>query len=136
MITALLEGLSHLARSLIESSGYAGIVLGMTIESVNIPLPSEAIMTFAGSLVYDGKFSFWPVVLAGATGNVIGSVMNYYLGAFGGRPLLERYGRYVLIHKKDLQRADRWFARYGAQAVFFTRLVPIVRTFISFPAGV
>jgi membrane protein DedA with SNARE-associated domain len=136
MFTDLVEYLSHLATRLIDVLGYQGIVLGMAIESINIPLPSEALMTFAGALVAQGRFSFWLVVVAGAVGNVIGSVGNYYLGAYGGRPFIERYGKYFLIHRKDLEVADRWFAKYGLAAVFFTRLLPVIRTFISFPAGV
>lgn len=136
MITALIEWLGSLAHAIIDSLGYAGIVIGMAIESINIPLPSEALMTFAGALVADGRFEFWWVVLAGAVGNVIGSVGNYYLGAYGGRPFIEKYGKYFLIHHKDLETADRWFAKYGLFAVFFTRLLPIIRTFISFPAGI
>lgn len=136
MITALIEWLGSLAHSLINSLGYPGIMLGMAIESINIPLPSEALMTFSGALVAEGRFDFWLVVTAGAVGNVIGSVGNYYLGAHGGRPFIERYGKYFLIHHRDLAAADRWFAKYGLAAVFFTRLLPIIRTFISFPAGV
>lgn len=136
MVTELIEFLSKIARDLIDALGYSGIVLGMAIESINIPLPSEALMTFAGALVAEGRFSFPLVVLAGAVGNVIGSVGNYYLGAKGGRPFIERYGKYFLIHHKDLEIADRWFAKYGLAAVFFTRLLPVIRTFISFPAGV
>lgn len=136
MVTDLIEFLGHLAQSIIETFGYTGVVVGMAIESINIPLPSEALMTFAGALAASGRFNFWLVVLAGAVGNVIGSVGNYYLGKHGGRPFIEKYGRYVLIHRKDLERADSWFERYGLYAVFFTRMMPIIRTFISFPAGV
>lgn len=136
MITDLIEFLGSIAHDLIDALGYPGIVLGMAIESINIPLPSEALMTFAGALVAEGRFNFWLVVLAGAIGNVIGSVGNYYLGAWGGRPIIEKYGKYFLIHHKDLDAADRWFAKYGLHAVFFTRMLPIIRTFISFPAGV
>ncbi len=136
MFTSLIESISSIATALIDTLGYAGIVLGMAIESCNIPLPSEVLMPFAGSLVASGRFGFWWVVLAGAVGNVIGSVANYYLGAYGGRPLIERYGKYFLIRHQDLDIADRWFRRYGLPAVFFGRMVPVVRTFISFPAGV
>ena len=135
MITGILEWLGSLAHGLIDALGYPGIVVGMAIESINIPLPSEALMTFAGALVADGRFDFWLVVLAGAVGNVIGSVGNYYLAAKWGRPFIEKYGKYFLIHRQDLAVADRWFAKYGLAAVFFTRMLPIVRTFISFPAG-
>lgn len=136
MVAGVIEAAASFASGIIDHLGYAGIVLGMAIESINIPLPSEALMSFSGALVAEGRFSFPLVVLAGATGNVIGSVGNYYLGRYGGRPLLEKYGKFLLIDHRDLDRADRWFARYGLGAVFFTRMLPIVRTFISFPAGV
>lgn len=136
MVTGIIEFLGSIAHGLIDALGYPGIVLGMAIESINIPLPSEALMTFSGALVAEGRFAFWAVVLAGAVGNVIGSVGNYYLGAYGGRPFVEKYGKYVMIHPHELKAADRWFAKYGLAAVFFTRLLPIIRTFISFPAGI
>ena len=135
-MTELIEWVSGLAVALIEALGYFGIFLGMAIESINIPLPSEVLMTFSGALVAAGEFNFWLVVLLGALGNVVGSVGNYYLAAYGGRPLFEKYGKYVLVHKKDLEMADRWFQKYGLATVFFTRLLPVVRTFISFPAGI
>lgn len=136
MITDLIEWLGSLAHALIEAGGYLGLFFGMLVESVNIPLPSEALMTFAGALVADGEFTFWAVVAAGTLGNVVGSVLNYYLGMYGGRPFIEKYGKYFLIHHSDLDLADRWFAKYGLFAVFFARVLPIVRTFISLPAGV
>lgn len=135
MITDILNAIGHFVSSMIESLGYVGIVLGMAIESVNIPLPSEVIMPFSGALVAEGKFDFWLVVLAGAVGNVIGSVINYYLGAKGGRPFVDKHGHKIFMHPKDVERADRWFQRYGLWAVFLTRMLPVVRTFISFPAG-
>jgi membrane protein DedA with SNARE-associated domain len=135
MITDILNAIGHFVSSMIESLGYAGIVLGMAIESVNIPLPSEVIMPFSGALVAEGKFDFWLVVLAGAVGNGIGSVINYYLGAKGGRPFVDKHGHKIFMHPKDVERADRWFQRYGLWAVFLTRMLPVVRTFISFPAG-
>jgi membrane protein DedA with SNARE-associated domain len=136
MVTDLIEWVSQLATALIDALGYFGIFLGMAIESINIPLPSEVLMTFSGALAAKGEFAFWVVVLVGALGNVVGSVGNYYLAAYGGRPLFEKYGKYVLVHHKDLELADRWFAKYGLATVFFSRMVPLVRTFISFPAGV
>jgi len=136
MVTDLIEWISRIAITLVDRLGYAGVVLGMAIESINIPLPSEVIMPLSGALVASGRFDFWAVTLAGAIGNVIGSIGNYYLGAYGGRPFIERYGKYLLIRHEDLELADRWFAKYGLAAVFFGRLLPVVRTFISFPAGV
>ena len=112
----------------------------MAIESAAIPLPSEIIMPLAGwVLVKDrGLGEVWLLLAAfcGALGNTLGSVAAYYVGAWGGRPLVQRYGRYVLVSHHDLDIADRWFARWGNWAVFFSRLLPVVRTFISVPAGV
>ncbi|MEW6447920.1 MAG: DedA family protein [Bacillota bacterium] len=120
----------------IASLGYWGIALGMAIESCNIPLPSEVILPFGGYLVSQGKLNYFLAVLAGNIGGTIGSIVSYYLGARGGRPFLERYGRYFWISPRELAVADRWFARWGEATVFFTRLLPVIRTFISFPAGV
>jgi membrane protein DedA with SNARE-associated domain len=116
--------------------GYPGVVVMMAIESACIPLPSEIIMPFSGFLVYEGKFNLHMASLSGALGCAVGSAAAYYAGMRGGRPFLEKYGRYVLIRKRDMDHADRWFDRYGESVVFFSRLLPVVRTFISFPAGV
>lgn len=108
----------------------------MAIESACIPLPSEVIMPFSGYLVYTGRFNIWAVGIAGAFGCVVGSLVAYWAGSYGGRPFIEKYGRYVLISHHDLDLADRWFARYGELIVFTSRLLPVIRTFIAFPAGV
>ena len=136
MIAWILEILARFVIDTISASGYLGIVILMGIESACIPLPSEIIMPFSGYLVFRGDFELFRVGLAGAFGCVVGSVPAYYLGLYGGRPLVERYGKYVLISHRDLDTADRWFDRYGDWAIFFSRLLPVVRTFISFPAGV
>jgi membrane protein DedA with SNARE-associated domain len=136
MISKIIAILSGFVIATISSLGYGGIVLLMAIESACIPLPSEIIMPFSGYLVYSGRFNLWAVGLAGAFGCVIGSMAAYWLGMYGGRPLIERYGRYVLISHRDLDLADRWFARYGQAIVFVSRLLPVVRTFIAFPAGI
>lgn len=136
MISNIIEWLGSIAHSLIEAGGYLGLFFGMLLESLNIPLPSEALMTFAGALVADGEFAFWGVVIVGTLGNLAGSIINYYIGMYGGRPFVERYGKYFLVHHSDLDVADRWFAKYGLAAVFFARMMPIVRTFISLPAGI
>jgi membrane protein DedA with SNARE-associated domain len=120
----------------ISRLGYAGIVLLMAIESACIPLPSEIIMPFSGYLVYTGRFNLWLVGVAGAFGCVVGSLAAYWAGMRGGRPLIEKYGRYVLISRHDLDLADRWFDRFGEIIVFASRLLPVIRTFIAFPAGV
>ncbi len=136
MIAWIIEILASFIIAIISSGGYPGIILLMAIESACIPLPSEIIMPFSGYLVFRGEFDLLWVGMAGAFGCVVGSVPAYYLGLFGGRPLIEKYGKYVLISHHDLDIADRWFARYGDWAIFFSRLLPVVRTFISFPAGV
>ena len=118
--------------------GYLGIVIMMAIESASIPLPSEIIMPYGGYLVFmhPERYSLLNMGIAGAVGCVVGSVAAYWVGMYGGRPLVEKYGKYVLIRHRDLDLADSWFARYGDWAIFFSRLLPVVRTFISFPAGV
>ena len=136
LIEAIITELSRFIVSMISMFGYAGIFLTMAIESACIPLPSEIIMPFAGYLVTTGQFTILGVTLAGAIGNVVGSIVAYYAGVWGGRPLVERYGPYVLVSRKDIEMADRWFAKYGEAAVFFGRMLPVVRTFISLPAGV
>ena len=136
MLTSLVELLGRFVITVVSQAGYPGIVLLMGIESACIPLPSEIIMPFSGYLVYTGRFKLAWVALAGAVGCNVGSLVAYYVGALGGRPLAEKYGRYVLVTRHDLELADRWFARYGDWAVFFARLLPVVRTFIALPAGV
>ncbi len=136
MISGLISILAQWIIKVIALMGYPGIVFLMAIESACIPLPSEIIMPFSGYLVFRGDFSLLWVGLAGAVGCVAGSIPAYYLGLYGGRPLIEKYGKYVLVSHHDLDIADRWFQRYGDWAIFFSRLLPVVRTFISFPAGV
>ncbi len=120
----------------IKMFGYGGVVILMAIESACIPLPSEIILPFAGYLVFMQKFQLFYVAVAGAIGCVIGSIIAYAFGAYGGRPLIEKYGKYILISRHDLDMADRWFDRYGTIIVFTGRLLPVVRTFISLPAGI
>jgi membrane protein DedA with SNARE-associated domain len=122
--------------SVISSMGYAGIVLLMAIESACIPLPSEIIMPFAGFLVFKGEMNLWLVALAGAIGCVVGSIPAYYVGMFGGRPLAEKYGKYILLSKRDLDYADHLFEKHGEIIIFVARMLPAIRTFIAFPAGV
>lgn len=135
MISSFLTFLAHLVIVCISATGYAGIFALMFLESCGVPAPSEVIMPFAGYLVATGRFGLAGIVFAGVAGNVLGSLLAYGIGAWGGRPLLERYGKYVGISVHDLNRADRWFVRYGELTVFIGRLLPIVRTYISFPAG-
>jgi membrane protein DedA with SNARE-associated domain len=120
--------------------GWPGVVLMMAVESAAIPLPSELIMPLAGwFLIRSNNLPLWWLLVAallGAAGNTLGSWLTYWIGAAGGRPLLEHYGRFVLISPRDLDTADHWFVRFGGLAVFLGRLMPVVRTFISLPAGV
>ncbi|MDX2251512.1 MAG: DedA family protein [Nitrospira sp.] len=136
VIEWIITELSKFVINTISLMGYSGILLTMAIESACIPLPSEIIMPFSGYLVTTGQFTMLGVTLAGAVGNVLGSIVAYYAGVWGGRPFVERYGRYFLVSHHDLDVADRWFAKYGEAAVFFGRMLPVVRTFISLPAGI
>jgi membrane protein DedA with SNARE-associated domain len=131
--------------SLFGAVGYLGVMLAMGIESAMIPLPSELILPFAGFMISDpsqveplthGPWEFWIVVVVATLGNTLGSLVAYAIGAYGGRPFLERYGRYVLIRRHEIEIGDRFFRDHGNMTVFVGRLLPIVRTFISFPAGV
>jgi len=132
----ILSKISQWILGWISQFGYLGIVVTMAIESACIPLPSEIVMPFSGYLVAQGKMSLLGVSLTGALGNLIGSLLAYSVGILGGRPFIEGYGKYILIRRADLDLADRWFKRYGEATVFFSRLLPVVRTFISLPAGI
>jgi membrane protein DedA with SNARE-associated domain len=126
---------------LFQTINWFGVVVIMVLESANIPIPSEVTMPLAGWLLVQARglsalSALWMGGLFGAIGCTVGSLLSYGLGAWGGRPLVERYGKYILVSEEDLEKADHWFARWGDWAVFISRLLPIVRTFISFPAGV
>jgi membrane protein DedA with SNARE-associated domain len=136
MIEKFIAFIATWILSIISTLHYSGVVLLMAIESACIPLPSEIIMPFAGFLVSKGEMTLLGIALSGALGCVLGSIPAYYLGMFGGRPLVEKYGKYVLISHKDLDMADRWFVQHGEIIIFIARLLPAVRTFIAFPAGV
>jgi len=145
VIHTIIEAVGAWVMHQISSFGYVGVVFLMAIESACIPLPSEIIMPFAGSLttvlVVEGvthaaRFNLVLVGLAGALGCLVGSVVAYWIGVWGGRPFVERYGKYVLISHHDLDTADRFFKKYGQAAIFISRLLPVVRTFISLPAGI
>ena len=133
---SIVEYLSEVAIYLIHTLGYWGVFLGMTLESACIPLPSEIIMPFAGYVAWQGQMTLIGITLVGAFGNLVGSWIAYFFGLKEGRPLLEKYGKYVLISHHKLELADRWFEKYGHEAVLIGRLLPIVRTFISLPAGI
>jgi len=139
-----LEAIEHqivlFLQNLIQTIGWAGIVLAMAIESACVPLPSEITMPLAGWMLIQAKglsvlHTFW-AGWWGAVGCTIGSVITYWVGAKGGRPFLEKYGKYFLVRTHDIEVADRWFSKYGEHTAFFSRLLPVVRTFISLPAGI
>ncbi len=132
----MLATLASWITAAISAGGYAGIALLMALESACLPLPSEIIMPFAGYLASTGRFSLPLAALAGAIGCNIGSTVAYWVGSRGGRPWIERWGPRVLIQARDLERADRFFARFGPVAVLIARLLPVVRTFIALPAGI
>ncbi|MCU1287142.1 MAG: DedA [Acidobacteriales bacterium] len=136
MIEAIIGHLFVFISWVISSGGYIGVMLLMAIESACIPLPSELIMPFAGYLVYKGQFNLYWVATAGAIGCNLGSVLAYEVGYFGGRPLVEKYGKYILLNKHDLDLTDRLFHKYGTITIFIGRLLPVIRTFIALPAGI
>ena len=135
-MVSIVEFISNFAINLIGSLGYWGVFIGMTLESACIPLPSEVIMPFAGFAVSQGKMTLLGITIVGTLGNLLGSLIAYFVGFKGGRPLLEKYGKYVLISPDKLNLADTWFEKYGHEAVLISRMLPAIRTFISLPAGI
>jgi membrane protein DedA with SNARE-associated domain len=135
MSERILTLLATFIIAVISAGGYLGVALLMGIESACIPLPSEIIMPFAGYLVHTGQLKLFWVATAGAIGCNLGSIPAYWLGAWGGRPAIERYGRYVLLSRHDLDRVEHFFQRFGGITVLLGRLLPVVRTFIALPAG-
>src|SRR5882757_10123968 len=136
MLEKIIAALAGFVIAVISKAGYAGVMLLMAIESACIPLPSELIMPFGGYLVFQGTFKLLWVATAGAIGCNLGSLVAYEIGCYGGRPLVERYGRWILMGRRELDWADRFFARWGYLAVFIARLLPVIRTFIALPAGI
>jgi membrane protein DedA with SNARE-associated domain len=133
---SLVESISNLIISLISSFGYAGIFFAMALESACIPFPSEIIMPFSGFVVSEGKMGLLEITLVGALGNLLGSVVAYQVGLRGGRPFLDKNGKYLLLSKKKLDLAEDWFSKYGDWAVLLSRILPVMRTYISLPAGI
>ncbi|PIU24438.1 alkaline phosphatase [Candidatus Berkelbacteria bacterium CG08_land_8_20_14_0_20_39_8] len=132
----IIDTLANFATGTISHLGYWGVFFLMALESACIPIPSEVIMPFAGFLVSSGQFGFVAVVIVGSLGNMAGSFLAFWAGYRGGRPLIEKYGKYILLSQKDLDSSDKFFKKYGDSTVFFARLLPVVRTFISLPAGI
>ena len=121
---------------MISSWGYAGIFVTMTLESALIPIPSEAVIPFAGFLAYMGEMNIWLIVLVSTFANLTGSIIAYEVGKYLGRGFIERYGKYVLLNMGHLQLVERWFDKYGSLTVLFSRMLPVVRTFNALPAGI
>ena len=133
---ALLQTIIAWVVGIISTLGYIGTFTCMTIEGACIPLPSEIILTFSGFLVSTGRFNFGIAVLLGGLGNLFGSTIMYFVGLNGGHPFFEKYGKYFLISHKDMQNAEKWFAKYGDKTVFISQLLPVIRTYISLPSGI
>ncbi len=123
------------ALELIEAIGYLGVMILMILESMVAPIPSEAVMPPAGMLIAEGRFTFFGVIFFATLGSIIGSLISYYMGKWGGRPLVERYGKYLLLDKHDLDLTENFFKKKGELTIFFSRFIPVVRHFISIPAG-
>ena len=136
LLASITDQLVTFATDVVSDLGLPGVFALMVAESACIPIPSEATMLFAGFNVHNGEYSLLAITVVGSGANLVGSWIAYAVGYFGRVELLERHGSKLHISRRNLQRADRWFERYGAQTVFFTRMLPIVRTFISLPAGV
>ncbi|TSA46195.1 DedA family protein [bacterium] len=136
MIGNILSAVTTFIIHTISSLGYTGVAFLMAVESAAIPLPSEVIMPFSGFLVFQGRFGLLGIAIAGAMGSVVGSWVTYWIGKYGGRPLVQKYGKYVLISHRDIEIADNFFAKFGTWATFFGRVLPVVRTYISIPAGI
>ena len=132
----VLEFLVNMVLQIISSTGYAGILLLMAMESAVLPVPSEIVMPFAGYLVTQGRFDFWLVVLAATVGNLIGSVAAYFVGMYVGRAAIIKYGKYFLLSKHHIALSERWFKKHGDKAVFISRMLPVIRTVIALPAGI
>jgi membrane protein DedA with SNARE-associated domain len=135
-VEELIAQLGQFVVQLISSMGYFGVFLAMAIESACIPLPSEIILPFTGYMVYVGNFEFWPAIVAATLGNLLGGLVAYFIGLWGGRPFIKRYGQYIFIKERELAWTERLFNRHGEVTVLVGRLLPIVRTFISLPAGI
>ena len=124
------------ATQVIATLGYPGIFILMLLESTAAPVPSEAVLPFAGFLVAQGKLEFWFVVLVASIGSIVGSLIGYWIGAVGGRPLINRVGKYLLLHEGHLKHTESFFSRHGGKTIFIARFIPIVRHLISIPAGI
>jgi len=130
------EWIARTATLFIGSTGYASVFVLMIMESMILPVPSEAVMPFAGFLIAEGKFTFLGVIFFSTLGSITGSLISYYIGAWGGKPLIERYGKYILVTHEDLEKTERFFAKRGELTIFISRFIPVIRHLISIPAGI
>jgi len=135
ILTDIIVFISSIVIYLITALGYLGIFVTMAMESAALPIPSEIVMPFAGFVASQGHLDFWAIVIAGTLGNLVGSILLYYVGLKGGRPVLMRYGKYILVSEREIKIAEEWFRKFGSKVIFFSRMLPIVRTFVSLPAG-
>lgn len=135
-MTEIIAFLVNIVIAIITKFGYWGVMVASALESACIPLPSEVIFPFSGFVVHQGHFNFWLVIFYGMIGQLLGSLLAYYVGFFGALPLLVKYGKYILIKEKEIKHTHEWFEKHGESAVFFGRILPVIRTFISLPAGV
>jgi membrane protein DedA with SNARE-associated domain len=136
VITHVIDLIVSFVTGTVSAVGYLGVFVLMTLESACIPIPSEIIMPFSGFLVTTGKLNIWGVTLAGALGNLVGAVITYAIGFYGGRPFILKYGKYFFVKEKEVHHAEKFFAKWGDWSVFLSRNLPVIRTFISLPAGV
>lgn len=136
IVSTVLAFITNTILDVISTTGYFGIFFLMTLESAVMPVPSEVVMPFSGYLVLQGRFNLWYVTLAGTLGNLAGSILAYVIGLYFGRGFILKYGKYVLLKKKYLLLSEKWFKKYGDKTIFFSRLLPVVRTVISLPAGI
>jgi len=133
----LTEAISHFAIQVLETTGYAGAALLMALESMIAPVPSEAVMPFVGFLVADGKWGLTQAILATSAGSLVGSLVSYLMGYYGGRPFVLKVGRYLLLDVHDLEMTERFFQRRGSSwTLFASRFIPVVRHLVSIPAGI
>ncbi len=119
----------------IDQTGYISIFILMVMESMVLPVPSEAVMPFAGFLIVQNRFTYTGVIIASTLGSIVGSMLSYFIGKYGGKPFVDRYGKYLLLNRKDLEATERFFNRYGSMTIFVSRFIPVVRHLISIPAG-
>lgn len=129
------EFLVHFFSSIIEAGGYLGIFVLMVAESMVLPVPSEAVMPFAGFLWYEGKLSLAWIIIVSSLGSIAGSLLSYWIGAAGGRPFIKKFGKYFLLNEHHLEQTQSFFSRFGEKTIFISRFIPVVRHLISIPAG-